>query len=293
MYARVPASTANLGPGFDTLAIALNRYTSVRVEDAESLEITTIGEGSEFPSSDDHLAARVARLVLGHTNVRISIESDIPVSRGLGSSAALAVGVAAACRASDPLTVVGLLEGHADNAAAAVLGGFVTGAIIDAESDGSTVVDERRVVAQRLALDPDLVFVGIVPSRDLETKQARAVLPTLIPRSDAVFNLGRMGQMIGGLADHRNLAAVAGEDRIHQSYRTDLYPESVELLHALLYGGAFVSFWSGAGPSLMSVCLRESVDLVHSSAEQAMERVGMAGTVELFEADTVGVVVEP
>lgn len=292
MYARVPASTANLGPGFDTLAIALNRYTSVRVEEAPSLEITTVGEGSEFPSSENHLAARVARMVLGHCNVRISIQSDIPVSRGLGSSAALAVGVAAACGAADPLTIVGLLEGHADNAAAAVLGGFVTGAIIDSDSSGNANA-QKIVAAQRLPLDPELVFVGIVPARDLETKQARAVLPPMIPRGDAVFNLGRMGQMIGGLADHRQLMTTAGQDRLHQNYRTDLYPESVELLRSLTEGGALVSFWSGAGPSLMSVCLRDSVDAVQASAARAMETVGMAGTVELFQADTVGVVVEP
>jgi homoserine kinase len=277
MRVRVPASTANLGPGFDTLGLALNVYTEVSVEESETLELVCEGAGSEFPVGPNHLAVKVAKQVLGHDRVRIEISSEVPVSRGLGSSAALAVAVAAACGADDPLSLVGLLEGHADNAAACVLGGFVTATIIDGV-----------VHAHRLPLDADLNYVAVIPERPLETKTARGVIPPQIPHIDAVFNLGRMGQMIAGMADHRVLKPFAAEDRLHQHYRTSLYPESVSLLGALTEAGALASFWSGAGPTLLGVCHSSLVHSVRDAASDAMSAAGLQGAAFVLDADMVG-----
>jgi homoserine kinase len=278
MRVRVPASTANLGPGFDTLGLALNLYTEVSVEPADSLELICQGEGSQFETGPDHLAARVAREVLGHDRVRIEVSSEVPVSRGLGSSAALAVAVAAACGADDPLTLVALLEGHADNAAACVLGGFVTAAIVDGV-----------VHARPLPLDPDLSYVAVVPARELETKTARGAIPASIPHADAVFNLGRMGLLIAGMADQEFLRPFAAQDRIHQHYRTELFPESVEILRVLTEAGALASFWSGAGPTLLGVCPSAIVHWVRDAGAEAMSNVGLVGEAFVLDADLQGI----
>src|ERR1700761_2400815 len=115
MRARVPGSTANLGPGYDTLALALSVYVEVEIEPASKLVIKSEGFGADLPQDQTHLAARVAREIIGHDRLAIRVNSDIPVSRGLGSSAAVAVPAAAASGADDPLTVATAFEGHPEN----------------------------------------------------------------------------------------------------------------------------------------------------------------------------------
>ena len=280
MRARVPASSANLGPGFDTLGLALSLYTEVTVEPASSLSLTVTGEGSELPADENHLAVQVVRKVLGHDRVAITVWSEIPVSRGLGSSAALGVAAAAAAGSFDPIEVVARIEGHADNAAASMRGGLVTASIIDG----------GLVSAYPLALDPSLSFVAVVPDRRLPTEEARAVLPTVVPIADVVFNLGRMGALIAGLSDHRHLLPSAGLDRLHEEQRTPLFPEAPSLLGALIDGGALVSFWSGAGPTLLAVCKRGESARVVQRAEAQMARMKVAGRVLTLEADRTGLV---
>src|SRR5687768_8791408 len=112
MRARVPASSANLGPGYDTLALALNLYVEVEVVEADALSVHSEGEGSELPVGAGHLAARVASRVVGHDRLSITVRSQIPVGRGLGSSAALAVAAAAAAGSDDPLAIAAAVDGH-------------------------------------------------------------------------------------------------------------------------------------------------------------------------------------
>lgn len=282
MKARVPASSANLGPGFDTLGLALSLYTEVTVTPADRLEIVSKGEGSWFPTTPNHFVAKMARHVLGHDRLRIEVSSEIPVSRGLGSSASLAVAVIAACGHPDPLAVVATLEGHADNAAAGVLGGFVTGTLMNG-----------RVVANRLTLDPSLTFVVVIPDRQLSTKDARQVLPQTMGFSDAVFNLGRMGALIAGMADRSRLTAAAFDDHLHQRHRTALFPESVDLLRALTEAGAIGSCWSGAGPTLLAICDRSSVGAVRDAGESTLTSVGLTGRSLHVEADVDGLQITP
>src|SRR6185437_13623849 len=182
MRARAPASSANLGPGFDALAVALDCYVQVEVEPAEGLEVRSEGEGAGLFDDASHLAARVAAGVLGHDRFSVRIRSQIPVARGLGSSAALAAAAAAAAGADDPFGVAATYDGHPENAAASVFGGLVA----------ATSVEGSPVHAP-LALHDDLAFVAIVPERNLATPEARGVLPATLSRSDAVFNLGRLG----------------------------------------------------------------------------------------------------
>ena len=281
MRARVPASSANLGPGFDVLALALALYVEVEVEPANELTIVATGEGADIPPSPHHLAAQVVRQVAGHDRFRITVHSEIPVGRGLGSSAALAAAAAAAAGADDPLAVAARVDGHPENAAASVRGGLVAATTIDGAP-----------FALRLPLDEALAFVVLVPDRKLPTKEARAALPSSLSYAEAAFNLGRMGVLLPGLADHRVLVAEAMEDRLHQLQRTPLFPESAALLAGLRDAGALASGWSGAGPSLLAVCTLDSVDAVQRAGERLLEAEGVQGRSLRLAPDLQGLVVD-
>jgi homoserine kinase len=274
----VPASSANLGPGFDVLAIALDLHIEVSVEEASSLEVVTTGEGSGLPADASHLAARVASEVAGHDRLRIEVQSDIPLGRGLGSSAALAVAAAAAAGADDPFAWGVRIDGHPENAAASTFGGLV----------GATTGD-GRAVWRHLPLDPDLTFVAVVPERELLTAEARRVLTERVDRADALFNLGRMALLVAGLADAATLIPEAGDDRLHQDRRAVLFPESTEILAGLRRAGALTSFWSGAGTTLLAVTRRAAAEALVGEAERIIRGVGVSGRILRLEADRRGI----
>jgi len=280
--ARAPASSANLGPGFDTLALALDCHVTVEITPAASLSVRASGCGSELPADATHLAARVAIAVAGTDRLAVSVHSEIPVGRGLGSSAALVVAAAAAAGAGDPFAWGARYDGHLDNSAASALGGLVAAADLGG-----------RPVARRLPIDPDLRAVVLVPDRPLPTALARAALPETVSRSDATFNLGRMGILIAGLADLDSLAAGAGDDRLHQDARAGLFPQAPGLLARLREAGALTSFWSGAGPSLVGICASDAAEQLGKVGIEALERAGVAGQVRVLAPDLTGVVVTP
>ena len=282
MRARVPGSAANLGPGFDTLALALALYVEVEIEPASALVVKSEGEGADLPIDDQHLAVRIAKEVVGHDRLSISIKSDIPLARGLGSSAALAVATAAAAGVDDPLVLATRFEGHCENAAASVMGGLVT----------ATMVGDRPV-ATPLFLDPDLVFVALVPAQGLPTSVARQALPTEVPLEDAVFNLGRLGWLIAALGDASGMDPEVMADRLHQRQRTALFPESEVLISELIEGGASAACWSGAGPTLLGLCVGEDrAERVLKAAERAMRAHGVDGEAYIVEPDMAGLHVE-
>jgi len=280
MKVRVPASAANLGPGFDVLAIALSKYIEVELSPAKSLEIHATGEGSDFPADESHLAARVARKILGHSNVLVSISSEIPLARGLGSSAALALAVAAACGAKDPLAEAIYFDGHGENAAASFYGGLV-----------AAVKSDDKVAVRQFNLDERLGFVLLIPNKQLTTADARSVLPELITRQDAIFNLGRMALLLSGLADADKLITQAGQDRIHQNYRAQLFPEAEEIMTKLTEAGAIMSCWSGAGSAILGICASGKVQSVRDSGDLILASVGLEGKSEALSADHRGLIV--
>jgi homoserine kinase len=236
---RVPASSANLGPGFDVLACALGLYMELEVEETGRFEVRT-----DLPIARDHrnLCVRGFSLLRDAGGVRFTIRSDIPLSGGLGTSAAAYVAGLAAADAlagggADLLAHAARLEGHPDNAAAALLGGFVI-------CSG----------AEAVRLDPPagLEAVLVVPDEAVRTEQARAALPPDVPIADAVFNVAHASLLVLGLArGDLDLVARGLEDRLHQPRRGPLYPRSLALVARAGALGALGATISGAGPSVL------------------------------------------
>jgi|HubBroStandDraft_2_1064218.scaffolds.fasta_scaffold38162_2 homoserine kinase len=280
MLARVPASSANLGPGFDCLAVALTMYLEVSLELADEFSISSEGCGAGLFDDENNLGARIAADVLGHSNFSMHVKSEIPLTRGLGSSAALAVAAAVAAGANDPLTISSRVEGHAENAAASLLGGLVV-ATADVTDD---------VVARSLALDAEWRFVAVIPDEELSTLGARAVLPKRVPFADAVRNLSAMGLLLAGLADHDAFVDGAMDDFLHQPYRMGLLSFAQPLLDTLRESGAAGSCWSGAGSTMLGLCVADKAEGVADAARSFLHDHGVAGVVHVLEADRTGLV---
>lgn len=276
--ASAPASSANLGPGFDCLAVALELRIEVSVEPADRFTVAAAGEGAGISGGPGHLAARVLRDVLGHDRAAVRIRSEIPVSRGLGSSAALAVATAGAAGSSDPLAVAARLDGHPENAAASVLGGLVA----------ATTLDDGSPWAVQLPLDEDASFVVLVPDRPLSTLKARASLPPHVAHGDAARNVSRTGVLIGALADLSLFRPGLMDDCLHQPYRLTLMPEAERLIEAMVRAGALGAAWSGAGPSIVSVCRQGDAARLQAVGDDALAEAGLRGDARILRPDMRG-----
>ncbi|GLY27999.1 homoserine kinase [Kineosporia sp. NBRC 101731] len=269
---RVPATSANLGPGFDSMGLALALHDVVTLSPAASgLEVTVEGEGAGgVPLTEDHLVVRAVRAGFDHAGVpqpgiRLHCANSIPHGRGLGSSAAAVVAGLVAARgclaepeALDDATVLALatsLEGHPDNAAAALLGGCTI----------SWLSPSGVPRAERVEVRADLDPVVCVPSGELSTNTARAMLPALVPHPDASFNAGRAALLVHALTRRPDLLLEATEDRLHQAQRAPAMPETAELVHRVRELGA-AAVVSGAGPSVLVLGVRgEAIDAVNSA----------------------------
>ncbi|MFZ1063096.1 MAG: hypothetical protein WAN30_06450, partial [Acidimicrobiales bacterium] len=217
--------------------------------------------------------------VLGHSNFSLHVNSQIPLSRGLGSSAALALAAAAAAGSPYPLALACDVDGHAENAAASLLGGLVAASVRDG-----------AVVARSLPLDRAWRFVAVIPELELKTADARRVLPATVPFADAVFNLSSLGLLIAGLGNHERFVATSMEDALHQGYRMDLVAFARPLLDELREAGALGSCWSGAGSTMLGLCLEDNAETVAHAARQFLESRSEPGEVLILEADRTGLV---
>ena len=263
--ASAPASSGNLGPGFDTLALALELRCSVVAEHADAWRITEKGETYE-PESDDFVRSAISSMIAGSFAVEIS--NPIPRSRGLGSSSAVAVASGAAALRSvgeEPTSrflfeAVSELEGHPDNAAAAAYGGLVAA--------GGGVV-------RNLDIHPDLHIVVGVPDEPLATATARAVLSSDIDRSAAARNLARVVFLVEGLrtGDPASLIG-AGGDELHEEPRRDLSPITGRLMDTARRAGALHSAWSGAGPSAIAFAPVAVYEAVQNAMAEVLEGLG-------------------
>lgn len=276
LTASAPASSANLGPGFDVLALALALRCRVTVEQSEGWELAGAAQDEQLQS----LVWEVAGASPPH---RVEVSSDIPMGRGLGSSAALRAAVAAALEASvgelrldRVFRTVAAVEGHPDNAAAAVFGGLVA----------VGPVGEVR----RLAMHPSLVVVVALPDAVLPTAQARSVLSAEVSRGVAVRTAARVAFLVEGLrtADPEAFREAAG-DEIHEAPRRHLSPVSHHLAIAARAAGALHAAWSGAGPAVLAICTEERRDAVTVALGEVL---GGSGEVISPAIDREGVRIE-
>ncbi len=280
MRAKVPASSANLGPGFDVLAVALNAYVEVEVSPADSFSIETSGYGAGQFDDENHLAAQIVRETVGHSNFSLVVHSDIPLSRGLGSSAALAIAAALAAEALDPLFIGTTVDGHAENAAASLVGGLVA----------VQVVEEEPIV-RSLPIDRSWRFVAAIPEMEMSTDLARAALPGTIPFGDAVSNLAALALLIPGLADRSLFVASSLDDHLHQPYREKFLPFSRGLRSMMREAGAAGTCWSGSGSTMLALVGEEESIQVAQAVQTFFHDEGLAGEVRALEVDHIGAVV--
>lgn len=280
MLARVPASSANLGPGFDVLAVGLSAYVEVEVSDASEFSITTSGFGAGQFDNPQHLAAQIVSRILGHDNYALRVHSEIPVSRGLGSSAALAIASALAAKSEDALAIGNEVDGHAENAAASLVGGLV----------GVQIVGSRTLV-RSFPIDPAWRFVAAIPDQEFSTDDARRALPSSVPFGDAVANMAALTMLLPGLANREMFVESSLSDVLHQPYREKILPFSAPLLATLREAGADGTCWSGAGSTMLALVGSDNADAVLRAAEAFFHDEGVAGEVRLLDVDHVGAVV--
>lgn len=277
----VPASTANLGSGFDALGMALGLHDVIEARVGTGLRVTVDGEGAhEVECGEDHLVVRAVRAaceVIGFRppGLELNCRNAIPHSRGLGSSAAAAVaGVAVAYGLAGldiddrALQIAADFEGHADNAAASLLGGLVV-----------TWTEGDRYRALRLEPHPDVRPVLLIPGESSATSVTRRLLPDRVPHADAAHAAGRAALVVQAITSRPDLLLPGTDDRLHQGYREAAWPATLRLVRILREQGAAAAV-SGAGPTVIVLTqdgkLPEGVDTAGFVAgELPVDRLGV------------------
>ncbi|EPY2272883.1 homoserine kinase [Clostridium sporogenes] len=258
---RVPATSANIGPGFDCLGVAVNMYNKFFVEEIEEGLIFE-GCADKFKNEDNliYVAMKKCFDKIGYkpTGLRIKIESDIPVSRGLGSSAACVVGgiVSANELAGRVLNKKELLdlavevEGHPDNVNPAFCGGMTV-----------SISDNNEIIYSKVKVSEGIKFCALIPDFTLSTEKARAVLPKIIDYKDGIFNVGRTALMISALNNGDfHLIKYACKDKLHQDYRAKLIENFYSIKKQCEKLNSLGVFLSGAGPTIMVMLKEENKD---------------------------------
>ena len=288
---RVPATTANLGPGFDCLGMALDWWNDVCMSVSLSPAIHIEGEGADsLSAAEDNLVYRAACAAFeaaGEEPPALSVwcRNRIPLARGLGSSAAAIVGglVAANALCRRPLDQECLLnmavemEGHGDNVSPALLGGCQI-----------VVRDEGHIITDAAPLPPDLMAVVLVPDAPMATSEARAVLPEMVSREEAVYNLGRAALLVNSLSTGRlDNMKVATQDRLHQPARQAIFPAMKYVLRAALDAGAVGAFLSGGGSSVLALATSRPMTIGYEMINAA-DKVGVSGSLKVTRPSPIG-----
>jgi homoserine kinase len=292
LHVKVPATSANLGPGFDCLGIAVQLYNEAWVEIADSISFEVEGEGAGIIPRDESNLFYVsfARFYkeIGKKSLKIAVKqlNRIPIERGLGGSAATIVGgLLAASKISGKvlesrqmLELATEIEGHPDNVAAALLGGLTV-----AYRQG------ERVYAVSFEPHMSLDALVLIPDYKLSTKRSRSVLPKKVTLSDAVFNLSRVSLLVGGIIEGKIGLLVEGtKDVLHQPYRTKLLPYFQDTMAILWDLGINTASLSGAGPSIFAFIEHGAEAAIKDRLNERLKEIGAPYSIMFLEFDTVG-----
>ena len=278
---KAPATTANMGPGYDCLGMALDVWNTIEVEVLDSGEpvVEVTGEGAgELGTGRDNLVYRSMEFLFQDAGqemplVRIRCDNAIPLARGMGSSAAAIAGGLVAANAicsqdytpNDLLEMAATIEGHPDNVAAAVLGGMQL-VISDKTEEGS------RLYTVPINVPPELHAVVFVPQVRIATEDARAVLPEKVTVADAVHNIGRVGLLVASMAtNHPEYLPIATQALLPQPYRQPLFPAMKVIFKAALDAGALGVFLSGSGSTVLALTQGREMTVAYEMAEAARQ----------------------
>ena len=278
----VPATSANLGPGFDSLGIALDLWNTVEASISQTPAVNISGEGSEYLSrSEDNLVYKSAQMAFreaGESPPELSLicNNRIPLARGLGSSAAGIVGGLLAgnalCREPLPMEkifqIAASMEGHADNVAPAIFGGFQI-----------VIKDENKFISTKALIPSNLKAVVFIPDVSMPTNEAREILSPEISREDAVFNIGRVALLVNSLSNGNLDDLVhATKDRLHQPAREQIFPAMKYVFRAATNAGALGVFLSGGGSSVLALANNRFMTIGYEMADAA-DKIGITGNV--------------
>lgn len=302
---KVPATTANLGPGFDCLGLALPLYNTITIEETvlpgTGVEINVLVNeniSDEFslehvPMDENSIIYKAVELLynsIGQTpsELKITIHSEIPIARGLGSSASVIVGGLIAAnellgRPADEAALLSIateVEGHPDNVTPAIVGGLT---MASTEEDGS-------IVYRKLDWPQDWMLTVCVPEYELPTEISRSVLPKEVPMEDAIFNSQRMGMFVQAVNTHdAELMKLALKDKLHQPYRMKLVPGLEKIMENLKHEDNVLGcVLSGAGPSILIVSLKNNLDRMKSIVKETWDDLNIKAQIYTFPVESHG-----
>ena len=309
-----PATTANLGPGYDCLGMALDIWNTVEVEplpEGSAPSVSVSGEGAgELEDGPENLVYRSMEFLyreLGRPMppLQVSCDNEIPLARGLGSSAAAIAGGLAAANAlsggefaaRDLLEMAATIEGHPDNVAAAVMGGLqlvvtehpsTSSGQTDAGENTLRQAQDRLLYTVPVSVPAAIHAVLFIPETRIATADARAVLPQQLSVADAVHNMARVALLVAGMAtNHPEYLSVATQDRLHQPYRQPLFPAMKLLMKAALDAGALGAFLSGSGSTVLALAQGREMTVAYEMAEAARQ-ASVEGTVKVTQPTALG-----
>ena len=302
---KVPATTANLGPGFDCLGIALPIYNTVTIDETvlpgTGVEINILSQDENFddliidhiPTDENSIVYKAVELLynsIGQTpsELKINIQTQIPVTRGLGSSAAVIVGalIAANHLLGEPadesaiLSIATEIEGPPDNVTPAVVGGLVL----------SSMEDDGSILYRKIDWPEDWAITVCVPDVELATEISRSVLPENVPMQDAVFNTKRMGMLIQAIhTQDEELMKAALTDKLHQPYRAKLVPWMDEINQSIKHDDdIFGCVLSGAGSTVLVISKQNATDRVRSKISEVMTNLNVKAEIKTLKVENDG-----
>ncbi len=291
---KVPATTANLGAGFDTFGLALSLYNEFIVEESDSIEIETFPKNEFLENPENNLFVQVLKKACeekGKTfhGVKLKQINNVPVARGLGSSATAIVGAVLISafvnkkELSDDefFKIAYQFEPHPDNLLPAWKGGFTI-----------ALMDKEKTYYQKLDFPEEIKAVVAIPDFQLSTEEARRVLPKEISLSDGIFNVQRASLFVSAVLKKRyDLIKIAMDDRFHQPYRKKLIPGFDNIVQSAIENGALGSSLSGAGPTILALAT-ENFDKIGQAMVSAFEKEGIKAEYKILDIDKEGAKIE-